>query len=194
MKIVIDPGHWDLKNGVADPGAVDGVNPAEGDELKTVEHELTFDIATRLMQILFNLKHEVFLSRNNGQLTTLTARTDYANRIKADLFISIHLNAAGDTKARGIETFCYPGSQDGYLLAKCIQEEVMDRFKDWVNRGAKEANFSVLRRSDMPAALIECGFITNPDEEKKINDSYVRERFAMGIAAGIQKYAEKVKA
>ncbi|HHV63404.1 MAG TPA: N-acetylmuramoyl-L-alanine amidase [Firmicutes bacterium] len=189
MRIVLDAGHGGGK-GQGDPGAVDPVQPAEGDMLYTEEDDLAFDIARRAQEALMLSGHTAHLTRRPNQFISLQGRCDLANRLGADVFVSIHLNA-GPPTARGFEVFSYPGSCPGAQLRDAILGAIAKAFPDWVNRGAKEANYAVLRGTKMPAALVECGFVTNTEEERKLHDPAVRQRMAEAIAAGVIKYGRE---
>lgn len=179
MLICVDPGH-----GGKDPGAVDPVQSAEGDELRTEEDDLALDIAVWASNELQRLGHEAVLTRGPNQFISLSDRCRLANRIKATAFVSIHLNA-GPATAEGFEVWSYPGSKGGALLRDAILAALGRSFPTWRNRGAKTGNLAVLRETVMPAALVECGFITNPDEERRLHDSQVRRQFGEAIARGV---------
>lgn len=186
MRIIVDPGHGGGK-GSGDPGAVDPVQPAEGDMLYTEEDDLAFDIALRAQKVLMLAGHTAYLTRRPNQFIGLQGRCDLANRLEADAFVSIHLNA-GPPQARGFEVFSFPGSREGVRLRDTILGEIAKAFPSWTNRGAKEANFAVLRGTKMPAALVECGFVTNTEEERKLHDPAIRQRMAEAITRGILNY------
>src|SRR5690554_5163537 len=173
MKIVLDAGH-----GGKDPGAK---------TFLTVEKDMALNIALQVRENL-KKKHEVIMTRLTDEYVSLSERCRIAKRANADVFVSIHLNAHDDPRANGIETFSFPGSKNGAALRNAIHLEVMRLLPDWTDRGTKEANFQVLRDTKMPAALIECGFITNEKDEQRIHDINVRDTFARGIANGVEAY------
>ena len=111
---------------------------------------------------------------------------------KADLFVSIHLNGqVGGTNATGIETYYVAGRDDGSeQLAEKIQNTVTS-YINIRNRGAKTANFQVLRQSKMTSVLIECGFLSNNQEAKKLQNKEYQEDLAEGIAQGILSYLDQ---
>lgn len=183
MRIIIDPGH-----GGRDPGAVDPIQTVENDQLNTVEAELNCEIGCRVKSYLESEGIVALLTRKPGEFVSLDDRAELANRLKADGFVSIHLNAAANPQAHGFEVFSHPGSRQGARLRDAVLREVAARFPAWTNRGAKTANFAVLRETFCPACLIECGFITHPDEETRLSDPAVRDGLARGIAAGVIKF------
>lgn len=135
----------------------------------------------------------------------LQARCNIANKAKADIFVSIHLNSGSD-KATGSEVYYYKNSQNGKRLAGEILTSLVTSL-DGVglglfavpleaqtdtlaeaNRGIKEGRFYVLANTAMPACLVEVDFISNPEVEAKLRDNSFRLRAANGIAGGIFKY------
>ena len=149
MKICIDPGH-----GGYDPGAVNH-------NVGVTEKALALKIAALLGGELASRGYDVFFTRELDTFIPLGFRTKIANNEKADLFISVHLNAAADPAAQGIETWYYEGSRESERLAAIVQRELKDQFLA-KNRGIKSTRgFYVLKHTAMPAILVETGFITN---------------------------------
>jgi len=177
-----------VSHGGHDTGAYDPIDPSQGDMLCSIEGEMAFDIAQRAERLLKEKGHSVFMTRRPNEFISLQKRCDIANRLKADIFVSVHLNAHRDEKVRGIEVYSYPGSVEGAKLRNAVYMEIMDRLPGWKQRGTKEANFYVLRNTKMPAVLVECGFITNVEEEKELHKPEIRQKFAEGIVAGIEAY------
>ena len=148
MKICIDPGH-----GGYDPGAVNH-------NVGVTEKALSLKIAALLGGELASRGYDVFFTRELDTFIPLGFRTKIANNEKADLFISIHLNAAADPAAQGIETWYYEGSRESERLAAIVQRELKDQFLA-KNRGIKSTRgFYVLKHTAMPAILVETGFMT----------------------------------
>ena len=178
--IMLDPGH-----GGEDPGAITEL---------TKEKEMALNIALQTREILRkNKNYEVYMTRETDEYISLPERCNFANKYAAHVFISIHLNAHDSPAAKGIEVFSFPGSIRGAQIRNAVYLETMRLFPVWTGRGAKEARFYVLRKSDMPACLIECGFITNEAEEKEIHKVETRLKFAEGIANGIDAYFAGVR-
>lgn len=170
VKIFIDPGH-----GGSDPGAV-------GNGLQ--EKNLTLDIATRTREILLTQYENVSIqmSRTRDETVSLTSRTNAANRWGADFYLSIHINSGGGT---GFESYRYPGvgrptSTYHEIIHKSIMEQIS--FRD---RGIKQANFHVLRETNMPAILTENGFIDNLNDAGQLKKSSFIESVARGHANGL---------
>ena len=139
MKICVDPGH-----GGYDPGAVNH-------NVGVTEKSLALKIAALLGGELASRGYDVFFTRELDTFIPLGFRTKIANNEKADLFISIHLNAAADPAAQGIETWYYEGSRESERLASIVQRELKDQFLA-KNRGVKSTRgFYVLKHTAMPA-------------------------------------------
>lgn len=174
--IVLDAGH-----GGHDPGAVGPTGLTEA--------EVVLDVAKRARSLLWTEGHNVQLTRVANEYVTLSDRADLANGLGADLFISIHCNAFTDSKAHGIETWHYAGSVAGEQLAVVMQRELAHRL-DRHDRGVKDTKaLSVLRRTKMPAVLLELAFITNPDEERLLRSDGVRTLAAVAIYDAVREWA-----
>jgi N-acetylmuramoyl-L-alanine amidase len=120
-------------------------------------------------------------------LDDLQARVDMANALGADVFISIHNNGARSRRANGTETWASSTDPLGIALGRSIQTSVV-RATRLRNRGAKQTGFYVLNWSNMPAALVEGGFISNRREVRLLSNSTFRRKMASGIATGIRNW------
>ena len=175
--IVIDPGH-----GGKDPGAV---------YAGYKEKDIVLPIALYLGGFLSHTPDEVNLKINCVYTRTadiyipLRDRAFIANSVKADAFISIHLNASPKHNAKGEEIWVYPGSIKSAKLADNITTFI-DEIVPGKFRGIKEGNFYVLRKTKMPAVLIEVGFIDNPDTP--LHSCHTQIKAAFVIASGIKRY------
>ena len=131
---------------------------------------------------------EILMTHADDRDVPLKERTDRANAWKADLFVSIHANAAGDggwNGAQGIETFVYTTRPAAATkLAEAVHRNLI-RATGRPDRGVKTANFHVLRETKMPAILVECGFMTNQEEAALLKTDTYRRKCAAAIVAGI---------
>ena len=172
VKIFIDPGH-----GGSDPGAVgNGIS----------EKNITLQIANQIQQILLNEYQNVSvrMSRTTDQTVSLNARTSAANSWGADFYLSVHINSGGGT---GFESYVYPNVNAlTKSYQKAIHEEVVKQI-DYRDRGQKQANFHVLRESNMPALLTENGFIDNVTDANKLKDPAYINRIARGHVNGLAR-------
>ena len=166
MKVFLNPGH----DRHFDPGAC-------GHGLK--EAEVVWEISQLVEKYLKAAGVQVV---GNVQDDNLAYVCSCANYSKADLFISIHCNAAGNPLARGTETFVFDFDSKACKLADCIQKQITDSLGT-INRGIKEANFYVLRRTTMPAILVEVAFISNEDDAELLKTR--QDEFARAIARGV---------
>ncbi len=182
IKIYIDQGH-----NPENPNA-----GAEGNGLK--EQDLVYAIGQELADLLrANGNFEVRLSRptadtilGTSNATSLSARVNDANRWGADYFICLHTNAASSPSATGVEAYAYSRGTRAFALGENILDELSET-TGLRNRGMKaRPGLYVLRKTNMPAVLVELGFITNPQDAALMRDE--PELFAEGIYRGILNY------
>ena len=119
-----------------------------------------------------------------SEVTDLQSRCAIANNAKADLYVSIHSNAAGNPDAHGTETYCYQTGSKAEVLAQAIQRRLVQALGTY-DRGVKTANFYVLRNTTMPAALTEMAFHTNPDDVAILRDPDQQKVAAKAIADAV---------
>ncbi|MBU0715527.1 MAG: N-acetylmuramoyl-L-alanine amidase [Verrucomicrobia bacterium] len=202
--IVLDPGH-----GGNDKGAN---NMRRGIQEKQIVLELAKDVRGILKR--YNL--DVRLTRWQDVNLSLDERSQYAAQVRADLFVSIHLNSANSSKPSGIETHimplagypitanasvssrdrvAFPGNRHdeanmvlGYMLQKSLLKYT--RAED---RGVRRSRFYVIKCAPCPAALVECGFISNCKEREKLMQTEYKDRIAKALAEGIIAYLNTVK-
>ena len=172
MKVFLDAGH-----GGKDPGAL-------GNGLQ--EKDIALSVTLKVGEILKRHNIEVIYSRTTDVFLQPSERTSLANKTNADIFASIHCNAAENVNGKGVETFSYPGSTKGTALAKCIQDSILQSKAYTLDRGIKTANFAVLRQSNMPSVLTELAFITNADDSTILKDK--QDELALAVAKGILNY------
>ena len=201
--ICLDPGH-----GGKDPG-----NRLPGRQEKDYALRLAFELRDQLKQAGF----KVVFTRSSDEFIELSERAERARRAGADLFVSLHFNATegGRAEARGSEVYCltpvgaastnargegarsgaFPGNRANgrnMLLAYQIQKSLVGRLQSG-DRGVRRARFEVLRGATMPAVLIEAGFLSHPEEGKKIFTAEYRRQIARAITEGIQSYKKIVE-
>jgi len=174
MKIVINGGHF--------PGIDSGAVGATGLQ----EANVTRDLMELVMQYLQQVGHEVLTIQENE----LQDICDQSNQFGADLFISLHCNAAENRAAQGTETFCLNEVSESGKLAKCIHSQIITSMGT-VDRGVKTDRFYVLRNTDCPAVLVECCFISNEEDEALLASEQGKDGFARAIARGITNYVAK---
>ena len=205
--ICLDPGH-----GHQDTGGIFG-----GYEEKQYTLPLAKALAGQLQAAGFN----VILTRTNDTFVELEDRPALANRLKADLFISLHFNIGPPGKAKGVEVYCLtparanstnvgrwgdisewrdsagvlPGNRhddENLFLAYELEKSLVKNLSA-EDRGVRRARFAVLRTAEMPAVLIEGGFLSDSVEQKEIADPMYRDRLAAAIVQGVLAYQHSVK-
>lgn len=179
--IVIDAGH-----GGSDSGAVGYLNGN-----MVLEKNLTLEITNKVKKRLEGEGYKVSLTRSGDTLPSLTERPAQANAEDAAVFVSIHINSVENApEASGTEVF-YAGSNNGSVYkvnSKTLASNILSRmiyYTDAVNRGVKTAEHAVTKRCNMPASLVEVGFITNPTEVYNMTSEEYQNKVAQGIAEGI---------
>jgi N-acetylmuramoyl-L-alanine amidase len=180
--VVLDAGH-----GGKDPGAVGA---------KFKEKDLNLNLVLALKSYLEEQGKRVYLTRACDEYYTLAERVEFLKSLpeKVDLFISIHQNASTNNQANGIETY-FPtkiltisdmseSEKFNFLIACNIQQKLAKNL-NLKNRGVKFANFYVLKHNSVPAILIECGFISNPDEETILASKEYISKFIESISQAL---------
>ena len=188
--IVIDAGH-----GKPDEGA----ESSRG----TTEAETNLKIALKLQNLLEQSGCSVILTRSDENaiydIDSKTLRqkkiSDIHNRVKignessADIFVSIHLNKIPQQQYDGWQTFYNANNAEGQKLAVSIQNNLNDAIQKENNRVAKSIeNIYIVKHVEIPITIVECGFLSNPDEEKLLLEDEYQNRLAWGIYNGIIDY------
>ena len=173
--IVVDAGH-----GGKDPGAVNKAH-------NITEKALNLSISQKLAQRLRQEGYNIITTRDTDVFIELAERGDIANNNDVDLFISIHFNAAGNTSARGIETLYHP-TEDGKKVAQIFQTEIVKASGAPDRKIIPRSNLSVLRRTKMPAVLLELGYMTNPTEIVQVMDDSYQNKLVDGIVNAVNRY------
>lgn len=203
-RIAIDAGH-----GGKDHGAT---NSAFG----LSEKALSFDVARRLQQLLLAAGFEVIQTRREDRYLPLSQRPERAKQRSADLFLSLHFNAAASKTASGYETFALtpqyqastryskPSANDSIrfagnrqdpwnvLLAYHIQQELVRRMAG-PDRGVKRARFKVLKELHCPGVLVEMGFMSHAPTAEKLCSAAHRQQLAQSLFDGIVAYRKRLQ-
>jgi len=180
--IVLDAGH-----GGFDPGAVS--------ERGTKEAEINLFIAQKLQKLLETRGAAVVMTRTEQKALASTKREDMRKRIEvlresnADIAISIHLNKFKQPQYFGAQTFYMSGSYEGEKLAQNIQRQLIQVLGRGNRREIKPVkDFLILKAVSLPTVLVECGFLSNPDEEQLLLTDQYQELVAWAILLGILDY------
>ena len=173
--IFVDPGH-----GGRDPGAV-----ANGIQ----EKDVVLTISLLLGQTLQGMGFTVYYARTNDIEIDLEPRVAAAERVNADVFVSVHANSldSRNSSVNGVETFFARGSTTGRELASYVQSQIIST-TGATDRNAKAAGFYVIAKTSMPAILVETGFVTNPAEARNLSNPNYQKQMAEAIARGIDQF------
>ena len=178
-KVYLDPGH-----GGSDPGAV-----GNGLKEKDITLAITKKVETLLKENFENV--EIKMSRSSDTYPSLIARTNEANAWGADVFLSIHINANTSNLARGFSTYVYPNAGAATLaMQNVVHQEIFNAVKHLKvsDLGKMQANFHVLRESNMNAILTENFFISNATDAAYLKDDQFLDLLAHGHVIGLEKF------
>jgi len=190
--IVLDPGH-----GGIDPGAIG--------KSGTKEKDVTLDIVLKIQGLLEQSGCITQLTRAvdesiHDRDSTRKKNSDLKNRRKivdtsqAGAFISIHLNSFPQSRYKGVQAFYPKNSEQSKRLGVSIQRELKTTLGIKDNREALCINgIYVLKNSKVPSIIVECGFLSNPEEETKLKSEKYKEKIAWGIYLGIMRFFEEDK-
>ena len=175
FKVVIDPGH-----GGPDPGAV-GIGGLR-------ETDVVLDVCLQMARLLQARGVQVLMTRTSEVDVDLPPRVALANSSGADLFVSVHANALSMARpdVNGIETFYFEGAgAASRRLAAALQQQMVAISPGTPDRGVRTGRFFVIRRTVMPSALVEMGFLTGELDSRRLADPNYRRRMALALSAGI---------
>ncbi|SDF13538.1 N-acetylmuramoyl-L-alanine amidase family protein [Sporomusa acidovorans] len=188
--IIVDAGHGGIDPGANRPGVIEkDINLAVALQLKEKLHHYGAKVVLS-RQSDVDLSPECDSEKVRGRYhRDLMARVEMAEESDADIFISIHANAVTNAKRHGAEAFFCAKSEAGKQLATSIQAELCT--VTTTKRTAQAADYFVLRRSRIPAALVEVGYITNIEERKLLQTPDYQQKLAEAIARGIYTYYQQ---
>lgn len=185
--IVIDVGH-----GGIDPGKVGKISN---------EDDVNLAMAIKLKDILSSMGAKVVLTREDeeglvknktdewSKKTDMRIRREIINSNDADIMISIHMNSHTDPSCKGAQIFYPKADNTSKQLALLIKEQTDNLSNDSKKREIKQRDdLFILKENNMPCCIVECGFMSNPEEEKNLNDEKYQEQVAWYIALGIAKF------
>ncbi len=171
--VIVDAGH-----GGSDRGGI----PRQ----RIPEKEWTLKTALRLATELKQRGFEVVMTRTSDHDVSLAQRCRIANAKKNAIFVSVHYDAYRREAADGITT--YYASSRSEKLARYVNSRMSSALRPKTNRGAKRARFYVIRNTLCPAVLVECGFLTNGAEARRIQTTDYQQKLAAAIADGVADY------
>lgn len=177
--IVIDSGH-----GGADPGKV-GV-------AGTLEKDVNLKIANEVKKLLEADKYEVIMTRKEDEKVSLKERVSLIEEHVPSLVISIHQNSFTSASVKGAQVFYYTDSEEGKKLAEILQETMKTDIADGNHRLAKgNRDYYLLSHTTVPLAIVECGFLSCPEEEALLVSEDYQKKMAAAVVKGIENYLKK---
>jgi len=192
FRVIIDAGHGGNDPGKVTPGGIS-------------EKDINLEIAKKLKMFLEAQDVFVIMTRETDQgLYTPGASNkkveDMKNRLvliesaNADLAVSIHQNSYNQEAIHGAQVFYYTNSKAGKKLAETIQARLISGVDPGNTREAKaNDSYYLLKKTTIPLAIIECGFLTNKAEAKKLSDPYYQEKLAWSIHIAIMQYLNQTR-
>ncbi len=190
--VVLDAGH-----GGSDPGKI-GVNGEK-------EKDINLQITLLLKKKLEKKKVYVILTRNsdeglydsgskNKKVQDLQNRVDLIHAKKPDCVVSVHQNSYTSPEVKGAQVFYFTHSAEGKKLAEGLQNSLVEDVDPENHRLAKgNTSYYLLKKTDAPAAIVECGFLSNPDEAKLLKSKDYQNKLADSICRGILEYIKTDK-
>jgi len=192
--VILDAGH-----GLPDEGAVGFTG--------TTEQAINLEIVLKLQKLIEQSGSKVILTRSdengiysadstsirNKKISDIKNREYIVDNSNADIFISIHLNKYQDSKYSGWQTFYQSKIDNSKLLATSIQNELNNN----INNDNKRVPMAIkgvylMEHISIPGVVVECGFISNPNEEELLKQETHQSKLAWGIYTGVQKYFQQI--
>ena len=175
--VVIDAGH-----GGHDPGKV-GVNDA-------LEKDINLQIAQKVKTYLEKNGIQVIMTREDDvmedtKLEDMKKRVALINEIKPAITVSIHQNSYSDASVKGAQVFYYAGSEVSKEVASLMQEELRKVDTENTRQIKSNSDFYMLKKTEVPTIIVECGFLSNPGEAEKLTSEEYQEEMAQAICNGI---------
>ncbi len=186
--VVIDCGH-----GGNDPGKVG----AGG----VLEKDVNLEIGKLVCKRLEKKGYEVIMTReedealadvesDNIKVQDMKNRVKVINGAKPGLAVSIHQNSYPDPDVCGAQVFYYSESAEGKAAAEIMQEALLEVDAENTRKAKANNTYYILKRTEPPIVIVECGFLSNPEEERLLSDEGYQETMAEAITSGVEKYLE----
>lgn len=190
MTVLLDAGHGEPDGGTTGAGG-------------TVEKDINLAIVKKLQEVFEGKGIKVILTREGDsglqdetadtirkmKVSDMHKRLDIMEKSNADLFLSIHMNSFPDSKVNGLRVFFAKNHSETEELANNIQDKIgsITGAATYAVKAADEKLF-LMKNPPIPAVLVECGFLSNPEEEKKLNDENYQAKIAWAIASAVEEY------
>lgn len=187
--VVVDAGH----------GGIDG--GCVGKSTGVYESDLNLKYSRELAKQLNSLGISVVMTRNSGdglydsgasnlKRSEMKRREEIIRSSSCNLVVSIHMNSFPIRSARGAQVFYKKNNEEGEVLASSIQENLKDNIP-YAKKTSKVGDYYILNCTDLPSALVECGFLSNAEEELLLQDASYLENFCRVLAGGIVKFLDE---
>lgn len=186
--IVVDCGH-----GENDPGKI-GVNGA-------LEKDINLTVGKLVKERLKKAGYEVAMTRTedkmlapedstNRKAQDMKARVAFINEAKPVIAVSVHQNSYHEPDVSGAQVFYYSHSAEGEEAAKIMQEAFLSVDPENTRQAKANDSYYILKRTEVPTIIVECGFLSNPEEAELLTDEEYQKKIADAITAGVEKYLE----
>ena len=181
--IVIDSGH-----GGDDPGKI-GINQAKE---KDVNLKIAKKVKKRLKKegwkVVMTREEDVMLGdaeKGNRKIHDMKARVELINKTMPDMAVSIHQNSYQEAEIHGAQVFYYSHSQDGKRMAETMQRALLMADEENTRQAKGNDTYYLLKRTEVPTIIVECGFLSNPQEAEKLTEDGYQKKLAQAITSGI---------
>ncbi len=188
ITVIIDPGH-----GGDDPGMV-GINQA-------LEKDINLEIALKVYDLLMDSGYSVLLTRDDeygmdetgemSKVEDLDARVTLMNETAPELVVSIHQNSYTSESIHGAQVFYYTNSSEGAIAAEILQDALLAVDPDNTRKIEANDTYYLLKKTEVPTIIVECGFLSNANEADKLIDEEYQQSLAEAITSGIIEYLER---
>lgn len=183
-KVVIDAGHGGKGPGESGRRR----DPGKGSESADCRKKQGEELQKTGVQVIYTRTEDEELGEGEEggrKLADMEARTELINRTRPDLTVSIHQNSYTDPSVRGIQVFYYSGSQEGEWMARQMERVFAGVEKGKIRESKANGDYYLLKRTEVPTLIVECGFLSCPEELDLLTDESYQQELAHAIAEGI---------
>lgn len=184
--VVLDPGH-----GGRDPGKVG----AQGEQEKDINLAISLKVKERLekdgMEVVMTREKDVMLAdedASNKKLEDLNNRIRIINERQPAVAVSIHQNSYSDASVKGAQVFYFTHSDKGKQAAEAMQKELLEFDQENTRKIKANDTYYLLKKTEVPTVIVECGFLSCPEEEALLTDEAYQKKLAEAIAKGIESW------
>lgn len=184
--VVLDPGH-----GGRDPGKVG----AQGEQEKDINLAISLKVKERLekdgMEVIMTREEDVMLAdedASNKKLEDLNNRIRIINERQPAVAVSIHQNSYSDASVKGAQIFYFTHSDKGKQAAEALQKELLEFDQENTRKIKANDTYYLLKKTEVPTVIVECGFLSCPEEAALLTDEAYQKKLAEAIAKGIESW------